>query len=133
MDSPGGGIASEGSSFCDSVNNRADPVKSILILDDDLGFVFWLGQTLDAAGYDSLPAKGVPEAIELLAQFRLRIDVLIARCTLPHVAEFANALRSFEGEHLSTIALLDRDDEECEKVFLASIHAVLAYRSAATT
>ena len=128
-------------------------MKSILIVDDDLGFVFWLGQTLDAAGYSSLPAKGISEAIELLQDFRVRIDVLIARCVLPGASEFALALRSFEGDRLRTIGLIDPDDELCEslemwddqalkpmlpdikarKIFLAAVHCALGSRTTATT
>jgi hypothetical protein len=38
---------------------------------------------LDKAGYETLPAKGVSEAIAVLREVEVRIDVLIVQCTLP--------------------------------------------------
>jgi hypothetical protein len=35
---------------------------TVLIIDNDLGFMFWLGQILSEAGYAVLPAKSAPEA-----------------------------------------------------------------------
>ena len=58
-------------------------MKNILIVDNDLGFVFWLCQALDAAGYETLPAKGVPEAVALLDELEVWVDVLMVRRTLP--------------------------------------------------
>jgi len=87
------------------------PVKNVLIIDSDLGFVFWLGQTLDAAGYETLPAKGVPEAISLLSKFRIVIDVLIAQAKQDGVDAFAVELRRAQGGNLKTIGLSDDVDE----------------------
>jgi DNA-binding response OmpR family regulator len=86
-------------------------VKNVLITDEDLGFVFWLGQALDAAGYEALPGRGIPEAIALLEYFKVTIDVLIVRFGMPGADAFANDLRSLQDGHLKVIALLDEGDE----------------------
>ena len=86
-------------------------MKNVLIIDSDLGFVFWLGQTLDAAGYETLPAKGVPEAIALLSKFRIAVDVLIVHSNQPGVDDFASELRRTQGGNLKTIGLLDDTDD----------------------
>ena len=91
-------------------------MKNVLIIDSDLGFVFWLGQALDAAGYETLPAKGVSEAISLLAEFRVIIDVLMVRYTLPGADTFAAELRWAQGGHLKAIALIDEEDERIESL-----------------
>ena len=85
-------------------------VKNVLIIDNDLGFVFWLGQALDAAGYETLPAKGITEAVSLLAELKVRIDVLIVRCTLTGAGDFARAFRASQKGYLKTIALVDETD-----------------------
>jgi DNA-binding NtrC family response regulator len=87
-------------------------VKRILIIDNDLGFVFWLGQALDAAGYDTLPAKGVAEATELLAHVRGNIDVLIVRYSTPGAESFVADLRWTQRGQLKAIALIDSADQE---------------------
>ena len=125
-------------------------MKNVLIIDSDLGFVFWLGQTLDAAGYETLPAKGVPEAISLLSKFRIPIDLLIAHATQPGVDVFMADLRRAQGGNLKTIALIDDandpsasfppwdawqikpplPDQVARTTFLTLIQSVLEVRSA---
>lgn len=69
-----------------------DKGKTVLIVDRDLGYVFWLGAALDAAGYTALPAKGAPEAALLIIQLDLQIDVLIIDLTLPGAKELTTGL-----------------------------------------
>ena len=66
---------------------------TVLIVDNDLGFVFWLGKTLDAAGYQSLPAKSIAAAGTLLEEITGKIDLLIVNSALPGAAEFITSLR----------------------------------------
>jgi len=91
-------------------------VKNILIIDNDLGFVFWLCQALEAAGYETFPAKGVPEAVALLAELEVWVDVLMVRRTLPGAEVFAAELRCSQRGHLKTIALIDQNDEQSESM-----------------
>jgi len=120
-------------------------VKKVLIVDNDLGFVFWLGQALDAAGYDTLPAKGVSEAVALLAEFKASVDVLIIRAALRGSEEFAADLRYAQNGQLKTIALTEEDegrissmsgwdgwqmkprlpDANARKIFLSLVHGIL--------
>src|SRR5208283_422511 len=86
----------------------------ILIIDSDLGSVFWLGQLLDATGYESLPAKSLWDAKLLLAELKVTIDLLIVSASIPGVAAFTESLRSSQGR-LKTIGLLG-DDEEMPEV-----------------
>ena len=92
------------------------PLKrsTILIIDSDLGSVFWLGQLLDGAGCESLPAKSLSDAKSLLAELKLKVDLLIVGCAIPGAAAFAEALRWSQG-HLKTIGLLENDEEISER------------------
>lgn len=56
---------------------------TILIVDDDLGFAFWLGQALDRAGYETWPARSVAAAESLLAEVKLPVDLLVITASLP--------------------------------------------------
>jgi hypothetical protein len=91
-------------------------VKKVLIIDSDLGFVFWLGQALDAAGYDTLPAKGITEAHSLLSELHIKIDVLMLRRTLRGAEEFASDLRYVQNGQLRTIALTEEGDERVDSL-----------------
>ena len=68
------------------------PSKTILITDRDLGFVFWLGQLLDDAGYQALPARSSVDAIALQNQFHLKIDLLILN---PSLVGYASSLKRY--------------------------------------
>jgi len=91
-------------------------VKNILIVDNDLGFVFWLCQALEAAGYETLPAKGIPEAAALLTELQVWVDILMVRRTLPGADLFAAELRGSQRGHLKTIALIDQGDGRIESM-----------------
>ena len=67
-------------------------MKTVLIVDDDLGFAFWLGQTLDRAGYETWPARSVTAAKALLAEVKLAVDLLVITASLPRAPSFASQL-----------------------------------------
>ena len=91
-------------------------MKNILIVDSDLRFVSWLCQVLDAAGYETIPAKGVAQAMQVVADLDVWVDILIARPTLSGADGFAKELRSSQQGQLKTIALIDRNDEPCDSL-----------------
>jgi DNA-binding NtrC family response regulator len=68
-------------------------VKTVLIVDDDLGFAFWLGQALDRSGYETWPARSVTAARSLLAEVRLAVDLLVVNASAPR----AHALATYLG------------------------------------
>ncbi len=72
-------------------------MATILILDDDLGFVFWLGQALTVEGLKPMPAPNVPAAKKLLRRYPTEIDVLIVNMEVPDVREYADWLRRQQG------------------------------------
>lgn len=72
-------------------------MKTILLVDSDLGFIFWLGHVLDAAGYVALPAKSVPDAIVLLVQHRLTISLLVLNSSLAGAASLVEVMRNLQA------------------------------------
>lgn len=66
---------------------------ALLIVDSDLSFAFWLGHTLDQAGYVSLPAQSTSSAAELLFLNDLGLEVVVIDSTLPDAAAFVSSLR----------------------------------------
>jgi DNA-binding NtrC family response regulator len=67
-------------------------VKTVLLVDDNLGFAFWLGQALDRAGYETWPARSVPAAESLLEEVPLAVDLLVINASLPSAPAFASNL-----------------------------------------
>lgn len=66
---------------------------SILLIDSDLGLLFWLGRVLDHAGYQAFPARSVPDAVALLRELHLTVGVLILNCSLPEAEDLVPTLR----------------------------------------
>lgn len=77
-------------------------IPRVLIVDGDLGFVFWLGQGLDEAGYQALPAKSCEAATDLLRQLNIEVDVLILGASCAGAVAFADGLRQSQ-KHLKVI------------------------------
>ena len=85
-------------------NGRA--MVTVVIIHNDLGVTFWLGQILTEAGYAALPAKAVSEAVDLIAEHKIEADLLIINSSLPGVVDLiANLRRSRPG--LKVIAAVD--------------------------
>jgi hypothetical protein len=69
---------------------------AVLIVDEDLGFVGWLGEIFSQAGYRALPALSCHQAVSLIKRLNIDIDVIavserlrglsamIGTLTLPH-------------------------------------------------
>jgi hypothetical protein len=68
-------------------------VKTILIVDRDLGFVLWLGHILNKSGSVALPATTIAEAAEMVSLLGVRVDVLITAPGGEGVREFVEELR----------------------------------------
>ena len=79
-------------------------MKNILIVEDDLGFVFWLGSALVAAGYQPWPACSASDATKLIEKAGVRIDLLIADPSTPGISKLVGTLRRSKV-HLKVIAL----------------------------
>jgi len=103
----------------DSINSMLDPsgehVKTILLVESDLGFLCWLGCMLCAAGYMALPAKSCQNASELLSRLHVGIRLLVVNRSMPGASEFAESLRR-SHEDLKVIALIG-DGEEPDPAF----------------
>ena len=104
-----------------SVDDKGGPhLRTVLILDDDLGFVFWLGHLLDTAGYSALPAKSVPDAAMLIMQLDLRVDVLLVNLALAGAADFIGALHRSQQD-LKVIGVLN---DPAETAHIPRVNAV---------
>jgi DNA-binding response OmpR family regulator len=79
-------------------------MKHILILESDLGFIFWLGAALGAANYQPWPACAASDAIDLVGKAGITIDLLIIDPSLRGVSKLMTVLRRSQPD-LKVIAL----------------------------
>jgi len=85
-------------------------MKTVLIIDADFGFVFWLGQVLGDAGWQAVPAKGFSEATALISQLRMEIDLLVVNPILTGAADFVHALRCSQP-NLKVLVVLEKEQQ----------------------
>jgi hypothetical protein len=82
-------------------------VKTILLVDSDLGFAFWLGHALDQAGYDALPARSSIDGLSLVRELKVTVDLVVVRASLPSAATLVGDLRKEFGSQVKVIAIVD--------------------------
>ena len=70
-------------------------MKTALIVDHDLGFLFWLAGVLRAAGYFAYPADSVTDAESLLREIRAGLDLAVVNPALPRAAALVEMLAHY--------------------------------------
>ena len=70
-------------------------MKTVLIVDADLGFAFWLGHGLDEAGYHAFPARSVADAVALPNELKTAVELLIVDPGIPGAASLVENFRQF--------------------------------------
>jgi DNA-binding NtrC family response regulator len=65
--------------------SRSPAPTTVWIVDDDLGFVWWLGEIFTEAGCRALPALSCEQAVSLLKKLNVAIDLLVVNLQLPGV------------------------------------------------
>lgn len=63
-----------------------------LIVDDDVGFVCWIGERFQEAGYQPVPALNVRQAASLIKELDLKIAVAVVNPGLRGVRRFIKTL-----------------------------------------
>ena len=91
------------------------PVKTVLVVDHHLGFLFWLGTTLENAGYNVVPAVSIPKAHTLLSALTLVPDLLIISPTSLDSADFISMMRS-DWPALRVVGVVDEDMPEESRI-----------------
>jgi DNA-binding NtrC family response regulator len=66
---------------------------TILIADEDMGFLWWLGELFNELGYRSLPALSCEQALSLLNQSPRRVDLLLINPRLKGASGLVETLR----------------------------------------
>lgn len=84
-------------------------VKTVLIVDEDLGFVFWLGCLLAEAGYQVWPARNGSDAAALLKELEAKLDLLVINPSAGGAAEFIEDQR--RRSDFKTVAVQGSQDE----------------------
>ena len=87
---------------------RGNPV--VLVVDDDLGLVCWLGQIFSEVDCRVVPALNCRQAVSLTAKLNVRVDVIVVNPELERVPEMIQKL-SFRRT-VKVVALRNHDGRD---------------------
>ncbi len=77
---------------------RGTLLQTLLVVDDDLAFVFWLGFGLDSHGLQAVPAKNATAARALLGRIEYPLRAAIVNAALPGTARLVKDLRRHQPD-----------------------------------
>jgi DNA-binding NtrC family response regulator len=80
------------------------PAPTVWIVDDDLGFVWWLGEIFAEAGCRTLPALSAEDAISLMKKLKAGMDVVVVNPELPGIRGMLQTL-SRGNPHLRVVTI----------------------------
>ena len=80
--------------------------RSVLIVDEDLGFLSWLGDLFTEAGYRTLPALNCRQAVSMLRKFSMDIDIVAINERMPGVSGILKKLNRPDRQ-LRIVAIRD--------------------------
>ncbi len=66
---------------------------TVLIVDEDIGFVWWLGEIFHQLGCRVVPALSSREALSRIETAKLTVDLMVLNPALPEVSEMLKTLR----------------------------------------
>jgi DNA-binding NtrC family response regulator len=79
---------------------------TVLIVDADVAFVWWLGEMFTEAGYQAIPALNCTQAIAVVNSLHLKIDFLVVSAALSGVVRLVRSLER-QGRDLRIIRIGD--------------------------
>ncbi len=75
----------------------------MLIVDEDLGFVWWLSEMFSAAGCQVVPALSPSEIVSVTRELGLTIDMLVVNPDLAGISETIQALSQSRSPRIVSI------------------------------
>jgi hypothetical protein len=76
---------------------------TVLIVDEDLGFVWWLGEIFHELGCRAVPALSCREALSLAETAKLTVDLIVVNPALSGVREMVKTLRTVRSPKIVAI------------------------------
>jgi hypothetical protein len=101
-----------------------EPLRSqtVLIVEEDLGFILWLGQVLTDAGYKAVPALSCQQAFFHIRHFNVDVDAVFANRALSGISNLLQTLGRTNAR--LRIILINDPDIDTSRAMIPA-HAIL--------
>jgi len=86
------------------------PSPTVLIVDRDVGFLFWLGEVFTKAGCRAIPALDCGQAVSLIRKLSVQLAAVIVNPELIEVAWMIKTLRRSNGQ-FKVVTISDDDPD----------------------
>jgi hypothetical protein len=87
---------------------------TVWIVDDDLGFLWWLGELFHEARCQTIPALSCDDALSLMKKVKVGADLIIVNPHLPGVSAMLDTLR-WANRNLKIVTLRDPSEPDTEQ------------------
>jgi hypothetical protein len=71
---------------------RVPRKRTALIVDDDVGLIFWFGEIFAKAGWNIVPALNCRQAVSLAVMWDSHVDLIVVNPALNGIVEMVQAL-----------------------------------------
>lgn len=95
---------------------------TVLIVDDDLGLIWWLGDMFHEAGYRPVPALSARQALSFVEELNLKVAVVVVNPELLGVRRMIKTLNHSDRNHVGIILVSDSRDSTTDTI---RAHAIL--------
>ena len=91
---------------------------TVLIVDQDVGLAFWLGEIFSEVGCQAVPALDYTQAVSIIRELNLKIDLVVVNPGLPRVSDLIRTLQrahrplkiiAIHEGHVPCIRMIDSD------------------------
>lgn len=89
--------------------SSAQGARTVLIVDDDVAFLWWLGEMFTDAGYQAVPALSCSQALAVVNRLNLHINVLVVSASLSGAIRLVRSLERL-GRDLRIVLVADSKD-----------------------
>jgi len=87
----------------------------VLIVDPDLGLLFWLGEIFTKAGCRTIPALDCGQAVSLVTQLRIQLAVVVVNPELVEIGWMIQTLRRSNGQ-FRVVTIVDCDPDVVSRI-----------------
>lgn len=95
--------------------NKSPPQPTVLIVDQDVGLLFWLNEIFTQAGCRTVPALDCGQAVSLVRKLLVQLAMVVVNPELMGIDRMIQTLRRSNGQ-FRVVTIVDNDQDCGSKI-----------------